>query len=376
MNIKVKIVEKEETLRFWDKYVTSHANSNLYQLSCWKKVIEKTYGHKTYYLAALSTSSLDSKLSSANDDSNGISIVGILPLVHMKHFIFGNKLVSIPFFDMGGLLTDSVEAEMALTIEAMALGKKWGVNEIELRHAMSEFDINSHLESLFDTAIRFHTHTHKVRMILDLPDSSETLLKSFKSKLRSQIKRPLKAGLYAKIGGYDLIDDFYSVFCVNMRDLGSPVHSKRLIENVLEIFQEKARIVIIYKDNHPIACSLLIGFLNILENPWASSLRGYSRLSPNMLLYWTMLEYACDNGYTKFDFGRSTPDEGTYNFKKQWGANPQPLFWQVLNFKTNSDVDCALSEKSKFDKAIHFWKFLPVPTTRFLGPLIRKHISL
>jgi len=34
------------------------------------------------------------------------------------------------------------------------------------------------------------------------------------------------------------------------------------------------------------------------------------------------------------------------------------------------------SEKSKFDKAIHYWQKLPVPVTKILGPMIRKHIGL
>ena len=147
-------------------------------------------------------------------------------------------------------------------------------------------------------------------MLLDLPDSSEEMMKSFKSKLRSQIKRPLKDGLVAKIGKSELIDDFYSVFCANMRDLGSPVHGKKMITTVMALFGEAANIVMVYKDKIPVACSLVIGFRDVLENPWASSLRQFSRFSPNMLLYWTMLAFACDNGYRKFDFGRSTPRRG------------------------------------------------------------------
>ena len=219
------------------------------------------------------------------------------------------------------------------------------------------------------------TKSHKTRMLLNLPESSEELMKSFKSKLRSQIKKPVKEGLKSKIGGLELIDDFHEVFLVNMRDLGSPVHSKKLIQNVIEEFSEKAKIVIVYKEAQPIACSLFVAFEDTLENPWASALRKYSRLSPNMLLYWTMLEYACDNGFKYFDFGRSSPDEGTYKFKKQWGAKPFPLHWQYISLDGKS-IEKEISEKSKFDKAIGYWKKLPVVITRLVGPSIRKHIGL
>jgi len=212
-------------------------------------------------------------------------------------------------------------------------------------------------------------------MLLDLPESIETLMKSFKAKLRSQIKKPMKEGLRPKVGNLELLDDFYKVFSINMRDLGSPVHSKKLMQKVLQEFPENAKIVIVYKKNAPIASSLIIGFKDTLENPWASSLREYSRLAPNMLLYWTMLEYACDNGYAYFDFGRSSPDEGTYKFKEQWGSKPTPLHWHYISLD-GKPIDEETSEKSQFGKAIQFWQKLPVSFTRIIGPPIRKHIGL
>ena len=81
---------------------------------------------------------------------------------------------------------------------------------------------------------------------------------------------------------------------------------------------------------------MTIGFRGTLYNPWASSLRQYSKYSPNMLLYWKMLEFACDNGFNYFDFGRSSLDEGTYKFKKQWGASPVPLPWQYISLQKQS----------------------------------------
>ena len=309
----------------------------------------------------------------------------ILPLSHLKHFLFGNSLISIPFFDLGGILADDIETEKALLNEAIKIGYDLKVKDIELRHIYPvkffEKDSEAYLTGASNSQLKtqncvFKTRSHKVRMLLDLPASSGTLMKSFKAKLRSQIKKPLKEGLKATVGGIELLDNFYKVFTINMRDLGSPVHSKRLIRNVLKEFPDKSRIVMIYKDDQPLACSLIVGFKGTLENPWASSLREYGRLSPNMLLYWTMLEYACDNGYDYFDFGRSSPDEGTYKFKQQWGAKPTPLHWHNILLDGKSTPSAEDSEKSRFDKAIRYWQKLPVSITKIIGPLIRKHIGL
>lgn len=399
----------------WDYYVMQHPQATLYHLSGWKNVIEKTYGHNSLYLMAMQQPEPgNQQLVTRNSQAATRNpIVGILPLVHLKHFLFGNTLVSMPFFDMGGILADNDEIEKALLYEAVKLCQKLKVQSIELRHTnhLSCLAHNSlppetlqNFSSFRQSRIgysqilleaektkrssqsckfcqkniqnwAFQTCSYKVRMLLNLPDSSEKLMKSFKSKLRSQIRKPIKEGLNPRIGGLELLEDFYDVFSENMRDLGSPVHSKQLMKNVLEEFPDKAKIVIIYKENKPIACSLIVSFKRILENPWSSALRKYSRHSPNMLLYWAMIEYACDNGYSHFDFGRSTPSEGTYNFKKQWGAKPEDLHWHYISMN-GKPVTNSASEKSKFARAIQYWQKLPVQITRIVGPVLRKHIGL
>jgi FemAB-related protein (PEP-CTERM system-associated) len=212
-------------------------------------------------------------------------------------------------------------------------------------------------------------------LALPLPEDPEALMRSFKSKLRSQIRKPAKEGLKTVNGGMDLLEDFYRVFAQNMRDLGSPVHHKRLITAVLRGFPEAARLFIVYGNDTPLACGLCIGYREVLANPWASSLRRYSRLSPNMLLYWAMLEFACQAGYRYFDFGRSVPGEGTYRFKEQWGAIPQTLYWYKLSASPATAL-AGRSEKEKMKRAIEYWKKLPVSVTKVLGPQIRKYISL
>jgi lipid II:glycine glycyltransferase (peptidoglycan interpeptide bridge formation enzyme) len=200
-------------------------------------------------------------------------------------------------------------------------------------------------------------------------------MESFKSKLRSQINRSLKEGFASSIGGLELLEDFYKVFLVNMRDLGSPVHSVELMRHVLGEFSERSRIFVVYKSEEPVASALVVGFDKVLRNPWASSLRKYASLSPNMLLYLRMLEFACDNGYRVFDFGRSTTGEGTYKFKEQWGAVPAPLYWYYISLDGKS-LGLESSGTERFKKATHYWRKLPLIVTKIIGPSIRKHINL
>ena len=293
--------------------------------------------------------------------------------------------MSIPFFDAGGVLADNVLIENDLIKGAIRLAENLGANAIDLRHNQPLRCMEHGLgdpksrrtdSSMFETNRWYGSaSTKRVRLSLDLLQSPEALFSTFKSKLRSQIRKPMKEGLTVRIGHLDLVDEFYEVFAQNMRDLGSPVHAKRLIIEVLREFSETAWIFVVDAGRKPIACSLCIGFKDTMANPWASSLRRYRQLSPNMLLYWAMLEFACQRGYEKFDFGRSSPGEGTYKFKEQWGAKPQPLYWYQLSTEPGAGEEGSLA-KDKMSRAIEYWKRLPVLVTKTIGPRIRRYISL
>ncbi len=329
----------------WDKFVASHVNSTNYHQLLWKDIVERTFGHRGYYLLAIS-----------NDD-----VVGVLPLFHMKSLLFGNFLVSLPFFNYGGILADTKEAVDALILKAEELGRDLGVEHVELRHG---FPLDN---------VELKVKTHKVTMLLDLPEDSDALWNSFKSKLRSQVRRPQKEGMEVKIGALDQVDNFYEVFSINMRDLGTPVYSKTFFVNILNAFPDDAWIVTVFYDNLPVASGFIIGFKDVLEIPWASSIRKYNRFAPNMLLYWSILEFACKKGFKRFDFGRSSLNKGTYRFKKQWGAKPCQLYWYYW-LRTGGDLPSINPDNPKYKMAIDLWRRLPLGITRLLGPRIVKYI--
>ena len=79
------------------------------------------------------------------------------------------------------------------------------------------------------------------------------------------------------------------------------------------------------------------------------------------------------NGKKVFDFGRSTPEEGTYRFKKQWGAEPEQLCWHNL---IETAIQQESSESEIRDKLELIWQKMPMSGANFIGPIIRKYISL
>jgi serine/alanine adding enzyme len=159
-----------------------------------------------------------------------------------------------------------------------------------------------------------------------------------------------------------------------MRDLGSPVHSRRFFAAILEEFKESARLAMVRKGNQTIGGAVCFSFRDTLQVPWASSLREYFPLCPNNLLYWEMIRWGCENGYRRFDFGRSSPGSGTYHFKKQWGTIEEPLHWQCVS-RVRKQGATIHSDDPKYQWLIRTWSRLPLTVTKLLGPRLRGLVS-
>ena len=329
----------------WDAYVHRSPEAGPYHLQGWRRVIEQSYGHRGFYLWAL---------------ENG-ETKGILPLILIQSRLLGRSFVSLPFVDEGGICAEDPQTREKLFREALRLFEDRKADCLDLRHRRpSGLDIPS--------------HGSKVTLVLPLADDPERLWQSFDAKLRNQIRKATRSGLTASWNGAEGLADFYKIFAIHMRDLGSPVHSRGFFEAILNEFPNDARLILIHKDGRVIGGGMCLLFKDTLYIPWASSLSEYFSLCPNNLLYWEAIRWGCEKGYKRFDFGRSSPGGGTYRFKKQWGALEEPLQWQCVNRNKNGTptVD---SDDFKYRWASRIWKRIPVPITRWIGPVLRRQIA-
>jgi FemAB-related protein (PEP-CTERM system-associated) len=327
----------------WDAHVAAHRQATAYHQWGWRDVFGEAFGHASHYLVAR---------------RHG-RITGGLPLVEFRSRIFGAFAVSLPFVNYGGVVADDEETAAALVGEAVSWARSRALSHIELRHRAV-------------LAPPWPAKRHKVAMWLSLEHDETAQWSALDRKVRNQVRKAEKAGLVTEVGGAERLDDFYSVFARNMRDLGTPVYSPRFFASILRTFPESARVFIVRLDRLPIAGSITIRWRDTVEVPWASSLRGHSDKAPNMLLYWAMLRHAIAVGASRFDFGRSTPDEGTFHFKRQWGAVPQPLVWEYAGLE--GTVPDQSPKNAKFRLAIALWQRLPVAIANRIGPVVVRNI--
>ncbi|WP_085300409.1 FemAB family XrtA/PEP-CTERM system-associated protein [Cognaticolwellia mytili] len=345
LSITIHLLDAD-SIQLWDGYVSNHSSASIYHQSAWKSLIEETFNHKCYYFYAINQHN---------------KICGVLPSVNLKSKLFGNYIVSMPFFNYGGVLADNQDIADSLNAHLQQQASDNNVSHVQYREKTER--INSTIA----------VTTDKVNMVLALPESAEALGKLIGSKRRSQIKRPIREGVEHKIGGIELLDDFYAVFCQNMRDLGTPVYGKPFFKNIFKTFSDNASLVVVYWQGKPVSTGFLIRYKDRMEIPWASTLSYANRISVNMYIYWQILSHAIESGCSEFDFGRSTIDAGTYKFKKQWGAEPQQCYWYHW-IPEGGELPNLSPSNAKFDLAIKVWKKLPLLVANTLGPFLVKNL--
>lgn len=328
----------------WDAFIEAHPEASAYHRWGWRSIFEEAFGHETIYLIARQAG----------------EIRGALPIVAMQSALFGRFGVSLPFVNYGGVLADDPVVAEQLLACASDIARERRLSHLELRHRVRRFT---------DLPVK----QHKVGMLLPLESSEEKAWSLLDRKVRNQIRKAEKSELQASVGGREQIPDFYRVFAKNMHDLGTPVYSRSFFEAVVERFAQQTRVIVVRSGLTPVAAGIACQYRETVEVPWASSLKTFRHMCPNNLLYWTIIQRAIADGARMLDFGRSTRDEGTYHFKEQWGARPEPLHWEY-QLLTRHTVPDQSPKNPKYRLAISTWKHLPLGLTMLLGPRIVRSI--
>ena len=351
MNIKIATLQDTALLTRWDEYVIRHDCGSAYHFSAWLVAVSNVYEQEAVFFYA--------------EDEQGI--IGVLPAAVIAPPLLPKSICSLPYCDMGHILSDSSDVEKALILHLQEYAKTKGISCIDYRSGLRE--------THFTKAETSELTGKKVSMKMPLAPSSTEQMANYKSKLRSQINKSSKNGCTIKLAqDVSLLDDFYAVFSRNMRDLGSPTHKKCWFKHIMLSYQDKVCMGVVYHEGKAIGAGIILCHPTMCSIPWASTIAEYNKLAPNMLLYATLIGYAADSGCTTFDFGRSTLNEGTYRFKKQWGAEPFALDWFELG---HAEVDVETKGPSAARRLVEqIWRKLPLPLSTAVGSSVRGYISL
>lgn len=313
----------------------------------WLEIARQALGHRCYYITAWDNETL----------------LGILPLAEIKGYFLGSFLLSVPYVNWTSMLTVSPYVENILLETALLLAEKRGVRYLEIRK-----DINP-------TDRRWLKRSgHKVVMLLNLPKHEEELWQQLGSKVRNQIRKGQKNRLQIISGNREMIGDFYKVYVRNTHWLGTPAYPLSFITAIIEYFAKESEIVLVSDESKVVAGAILLHGRGITELPLAACLPEYRSSCANMLLYWELLRRSMHRGSKVFDFGRCTPNSGSFQFKKQWGAKPIELVWSY--YTRGTDPNTWAKEHPRFAYWQDMWKRLPLSLAQWLGGYIIKGLPV
>jgi len=327
-----------------NQYVMSTGEGKLCHLPKWGFMIAEVFGHKPLFLVAW----------------EGGRICGVLPLMVVKSRLFGNRMISQAFSNYGGPLVTNTAALRPLLDRAVQLTDDSDCRQLEIRTT-----------SLLST--EFELCRDKVCMHLKLTADPEEVWRQLRPEIRNRVRKAEKSGLVAVEGGEELLAEFYDVWTVRMRQLGTPCYPLRLFENLFRSFPEQTMVFLVRAGRETVAAGLFYHFNEMAQCRWAATRVEYNRLAPNSLLYWSAIDYYSRIGDRVFDFGRSDVDGSHYEFKRRWGSEEVPLDYQYWS-ESGHELVLVRPDIDRYERLVDLWKRLPLGVTRLLGPWLSRSL--
>jgi FemAB-related protein (PEP-CTERM system-associated) len=333
---------READRKDWNAFVRAHTEGTFFHLAEWQDVLRRSFGHQTFFLVA---------------ESHG-EICGVLPLAEVKSVLFGHSLVSTPFCVYGGALGGTESVVAALEARACELAQELRVDYLELRNRTRRHPEWPYAEQ-------------NVTFRKAMSDDVEKNMLAIPRKQRAMVRKGIKEGLRSEVETDE--DRYYRVYSESMRNLGSPVFSRKFVRVMREEFGEACDIVTILKGERPVASVLNFYFRDEVLPYYGGGTKDARVLAANDFMYWEVMERARAKGCRIFDYGRSKRDTGSFDFKVHWGFEPEPLYYEYFLVKRTAAPNKSRTNP-KFEKAIETWQKLPVWVTQIVGPPLAKYL--
>jgi FemAB-related protein (PEP-CTERM system-associated) len=327
----------------WDAFVRAREEGTFFHLAQWRLVLERSFGHETHYLLA---------------ERDG-AICGVLPLAEVRSRLFGHTLVSTPFCVYGGVVSGDASVCDALTEHACGLARSLGVDHLELRNRRRA-NPGWPCKELYVTFRRPIS-----------PDPEENL-RAIPRKQRAMVRKGGKLGLTAELHGD--VARHYATYSESLRNLGTPVFSRRYLEVLKDAFDEDCEILAIMQGARPIASCLSFYFRDEVLPYYGGGTQAARELAGNDFMYWEVMERARQRGSRLFDFGRSKRGTGSYDFKRFWGFEPEQLYYEfhLVGGKAVPDLSPV---NPRYERLIAAWRRLPLWASRMAGPPLAKYLG-
>lgn len=327
----------------WDAFVESCADATFFHRAGWKSVIERAFGHRTHFLFA---------------EREGV-IEGVLPLAEIRSVLFGHCLSSLPFCVYGGIAAATKAASSALDEAAQALAARLGVGFLEYRNRRA-------LHPEWQQKTLYVTFRKRITA-----DDEQNML-AIPRKQRAMVRKGIKAGLAADIDRDT--DRFFQAYAASVHRLGTPVFARSYFRLLREVFGDACEVLTVTHKGKLISSVMNFYFRDEVLPYYGGGVPEARDLAGNDFMYWEVMRRAAAKGCTLFDYGRSKVGTGSYDFKRNWGFEPEPLAYEYQLHRARKVPDNN-PLNPKYRLFIGAWQRMPLALANWLGPHIVKNIG-
>ena len=216
-----------------------------------------------------------------------------------------------------------------------------------------------------------------VHTVIQTRRNADELWSSVKSKTRWGIRQAEKEDLTIESDPeLKALGEFYRVYAAHMRDLGTPVFSRRTFPSISQhLGSNRLRLYTANYKGELIGGMLCIKHGNSWTDWYAVMRKSREIEFANYLLYWHVIRDASILGVETLDLGRSTPGSNIHLFKRKWGGNDLDVIYHFYPTPGRRSVDMGLQErKSAKSLSQKVWSRLPLPLCNAVGPLVRREL--
>ena len=333
----------------WDGFLQNHPDASIFHTSGWLEALRRTYG---YQPVAFTLS------------PPGHPLTNAIPFCQVSSWLFGRRLVSLPFSDHSTPLVEHSEQldSLLFCLREKLRRKKWSY--IEIRPA----DSTSGGCTAFGESQAFCLHK------LDLRPGLDDIFRNFhKDCVQRKIRRAAREGLTCEEGRSDsLVDTFYQLLLTTRRKHGLPAQPVEWFRNLIACVGDKAKIRVASKDGRPIASIFTLCHKQVLIYKYGCSDRRFSNMGGTQLLLWNAIREAKMSRLSEFDLGRSDRDNpGLLVFKDRWGAARTPLTY--LRYPVRDPSHILGGTQARIGKYV--WSHAPVSVLALAGRVLYKYIG-
>ncbi|NIT60124.1 MAG: GNAT family N-acetyltransferase [Aliifodinibius sp.] len=331
----------------WNDSMLTTPRYSIFHTINWLRVLQESYGYQPYYFASF----------------NWNKLVVLLPFMEVKSWITGTRGVSLPFSDYCEPIIEDKDLISELFDQVIATARQLRWKYIEMKGG----------DELFHSASPWICY---YRHVLALNSNEDQIFSRLRSNYRLKIRKALKNDLKIRIlGSSEALAEYYRLHCLTRKRHGLPpqpiIFFKKIYEHVIS--KNLGFVILVSNQGRNFAGAIFFHFGDRAIYKFGASDMSYQHLHPNYLMFWSAIQWLCQNGYRELCFGKTAPNnKGLIQFKDGWGTDKH----QIIYYKYEVKTDSLVRNTKKTNESGHFiFKKMPIPLLRIMGSLLYRHVG-